>query len=126
MAMALDIPTVNTSATASGLQLAIDTLRPEGTAVEASWFGSNGADLQLGAAFHRRRLTIKSSQVSHLNPAMRPRWNRSRRMATVLGLLGELSPSRFITHRYALDDAPAAYRTIQEHREQVLQVILEM
>ncbi len=117
---------INTSGSAAGLQLGVNALRPEGTVVEASWFGSKGTELQLGAAFHRRRLTIRASQVSHLNPHMRPRWDRPRRTATVLRLLGELSPSRFITHRFALDDAPAAYRTIHEHPDQVLQVVLEV
>lgn len=117
---------INVSASAGGLQLAIDTLRPEGTVVEASWYGSKSAELQLGAAFHRKRLTIRASQVSSLNPHMHPRWDKPRRTATVLRLLGELSPSRFITHRYTLDDAPAAYRIIQEHPDQVLQVVLEV
>jgi len=117
---------INTSGAAAGLQLAIDTVRQEGTIVEASWLGSKSSELQLGAAFHRRRLTIRASQVSHLNPSMRPRWDRSRRSATVMRLLGELSPSRFITHRFALDDAPTAYRTIQEQPDQVLQVVLEV
>lgn len=116
---------VNTSGSSRALQLALDTLRPEGTVVEASWFGSGTTAVQLGSAFHRRRLTIRASQVSELNPAMRPRWNHARRTDTVISLLRDVRPSRFITHRFALDDAAQAFRTIDEGAESVFQVVLE-
>ncbi len=116
---------VNTSAAHRALQLAIDTLRAEGTVVEASWYGSTRANLSLGAAFHRKRLRIRSSQVSHLNPEMAPRWQRSRRTASVIDLLDDVHPARFISHRFALDDAARAYRLIDEGHESVFQVVLE-
>jgi threonine dehydrogenase-like Zn-dependent dehydrogenase len=117
---------INTSGSGDALQLAIDVVRPEGTVVEASWFGGKTASLHLGAAFHRRRLTVRASQVSHLNPCMQPRWDRPRRTQTVLRLLGELSPSRFITHRFALDDAASAYHIIKNQPDEVLQVVLDV
>lgn len=115
---------INTSANESALQLAVDSLRPQGTVIEASWYGSKKSVLSLGGAFHRRRLTIRSSQVSHLNPSMRPRWDRERRARTVIGLLRELNPSQFISHRIPLERAATAYRLIDEGGDDVFQAVL--
>ena len=39
-------------------------LSHEGTALVASWYGTKEVTLPLGAEFHRRRLTMRSTQVS--------------------------------------------------------------
>src|SRR5262249_22414819 len=44
--------------------MALDMLAHEGTLLVASWFGTKPVVLPLGGAFHRRRLTIRSTQVS--------------------------------------------------------------
>ena len=115
---------INVSSSAQALQLAIDSLETEGTVVEASWYGEKTAELSLGAAFHRRRLTIRSSQVSSLNPAMQPRWSRERRTALVWRLVRELHPGALITHRFALDDAARAYDLIDEEPDDLMQAVL--
>ena len=43
---------------------ALDMLAHEGTLLIVSWFGSKPVQLPRGGAFHRRRLTIRSTQVS--------------------------------------------------------------
>lgn len=116
---------VNVSGSADGLQLAIDTVASEGTVVEASWYGSRSARLALGNRFHRRRLTLRSSQVSHINPALTPRWTKARRLETALRFLAEVRPSRFITHRFPLERAAEAYRLIDTRPEEVVQVVLD-
>jgi threonine dehydrogenase-like Zn-dependent dehydrogenase len=116
---------VNLSAAGEGLQLAIDAAAFEATVVEASWYGTRRVSLDLGSAFHRRRLALRSSQVSRLDPALSGRWDKARRFAAVVKLLAELRPSRYITHRFPLEEAPAAFRLLAEHPEQVLQVVLE-
>ncbi len=115
---------INTSARGEALQLALDVLPNEGRAVEASWYGESRVNLDLGTSFHRRRLTIRASQVSNLNPVMQPRWTRERRGALVWQLVRELGPSRYITHRFPLDAAAAAYELIATHPESVLQIVL--
>ena len=116
---------INTTASEVALQEAVDCVAPEGTVIEASWFGARGVHTQLGGAFHRRRLTIRSSQVSHLNPEMAPRWSHSRRTETVMHLLRDLQPGRYVTHRFPLDRAADAYRWIKENQHETLQVVLE-
>ncbi len=116
---------VHVSGTARGLQLALDLLPVEGTAVEASWHGDREVPLRLGTGFHRRRLTIRSSQVSRIGTALAPRWTKERRMGMVLDLLAELRPSRYITHRFPLEVAERAYREIADRPDRVLQAILK-
>jgi threonine dehydrogenase-like Zn-dependent dehydrogenase len=115
---------INTSARSAGLQLGIDVLPREGVAVEASWYGDTPTELDLGASFHRRRITIRASQVSHLNPVTEPRWSRARRTELVWRLVREIRPSALITHRFPLDAAAQAYELIRERPQEVLQVVL--
>jgi 2-desacetyl-2-hydroxyethyl bacteriochlorophyllide A dehydrogenase len=115
---------INTSGSDEGLQAAIDSLTIEGTVVEASWYGSRTAGIKLGEAFHRKRLSIRSSQVSHIGSCLQPRWNKQRRLDHVIGLLQTIQPSRYITHRYSLSDAPAAFRLLGSRSDEVVQIVL--
>ncbi len=116
---------INCSGSEAGLQLAVDTLCFEGTLVEASWYGSRPVTLELGAAFHRRRLRLVSSQVSRVASALGPRWDKSRRLALAVELLPALDPSGWITHRFPLSRAQEAFELLDRHPERVLQVVLE-
>jgi NADPH:quinone reductase-like Zn-dependent oxidoreductase len=53
----------HTSATATGLQLAIDAIGFEGQVTELSWYGDQAVSLQLGQSFHHQRKRIVASQV---------------------------------------------------------------
>jgi len=116
---------VNCSGSEAGLQLGLDTLCFEGTLVEASWYGARRVSLELGAAFHRRRLRLVSSQVSMVAAALGPRWDKRRRLELALALLPALDPSGWITHRFKLERAQEAFELLDRHPEQVLQVVLE-
>jgi 2-desacetyl-2-hydroxyethyl bacteriochlorophyllide A dehydrogenase len=78
---------VHASASPEGLRLALDRCGFEGRVVEASWYGDRRCELPLGEAFHSRRLSIVSSQVGHVAPAMRGRRTYAARMMTATGLL---------------------------------------
>ncbi len=116
---------INTSGSAAGLQLAIDVTAFEGLILEASWFGTRDVLLNLGTSFHRRRLTIRSSQVSNISPRLGPRWTKERRLSRALDYVGRMRPSRLISHRIPFSKAPEAYRLICDHPEEVLQVVLD-
>jgi 2-desacetyl-2-hydroxyethyl bacteriochlorophyllide A dehydrogenase len=115
---------IDTSGSPIALQAAIDALAFEGTVVEASWFGRTPVALDLGRAFHRKRLSIRSSQVSRLSPALSGRWDKRRRFAFALELLREVKPSKYITHRIPLDEAQRAFDLIGSEGEGVIQVVL--
>jgi threonine dehydrogenase-like Zn-dependent dehydrogenase len=116
---------IDTSTSESGLQLALDTLVFEGTLVEASWFGSRKVSLELGRSFHRNRLKLVSSQVSHIGSALLPRWDKRRRLDTALELLAQLRPSRYITQRFPLKRAQEAFELIDRQPGRTIQVALE-
>ena len=79
----------NTSASAQGLQLAIDTAGFEAKIVEMSWYGDKPATLNLGGAFHSRRLKIISSQVGHVAPSKRETHSYCDRMQETMKLLSD-------------------------------------
>lgn len=116
---------IEVSGTPAALQTAIDHLAVEGTVVVASWYGNKAVSLDLGGAFHRKRLSLRSSQVGRINPALAPRWDDARRWATVRDLLVHFDPTVLISQRFAFNEAAAAYRLIDENPAAVMQVVFE-
>jgi threonine dehydrogenase-like Zn-dependent dehydrogenase len=91
-ALPADAPTgrdlvVHASATSAGLQLSLDLLAPEGTVVDLSWYGDAAVTLNLGGAFHARRLGIRASQVGAVAPVRRASRSTTDRLALALDLL---------------------------------------
>lgn len=115
---------VEVSGCGAALQAAIEVVANEGTVVVASWYGSKPVTLHLGEHFHRGRVRLRSSQVGHLPPEMTPRWDYARRSALVASLLPQLALHELITHRFPFEAAADAYRLIDEHPAQVVQVVL--
>jgi 2-desacetyl-2-hydroxyethyl bacteriochlorophyllide A dehydrogenase len=114
---------VETSGSGAALQSAIDIVATEGTVVVASWYGTKPVTLALGGHFHRGRVRLRSSQVGRMNPELAPRWDRDRRMDTVLGLLSRLKLRELISHRIPFEEAPEAYMLLDERPGEALQVI---
>lgn len=114
---------VETSGSGAALQDAIDAVATEGTVVVASWYGTKPVTLALGGRFHRGRVRLRSSQVGRLNPGLSPRWDRTRRMETVLGLLKRLELGDLISHRIPFEKAPEAYRLLDERPGDAVQVV---
>ena len=96
----------HTTASAAGLQAAIDALAFEGRVIELSWFGDRPVPLLLGGAFHSRRLTIRSSQVGHVAPSRRETTSHRDRLAEALALLTDARLDRLITGEVAFTDLP--------------------
>lgn len=96
----------HSTASAAGLQSALDALAFEGRVLELSWFGDRPVALNLGGAFHSRRLAIRSSQVGHVAPARRASTTRRDRLAEALALLADPRLDRLITGEVAFADLP--------------------
>lgn len=94
------------STTSAGLQLSLDLLALEGTVVDLSWYGDAEIHLNLGGAFHARRLAIRASQVSHLSPARRGRRTAQERLALALDLLRDSAFDALITGQSRFDELP--------------------
>jgi 2-desacetyl-2-hydroxyethyl bacteriochlorophyllide A dehydrogenase len=95
-------------ALASGLS----QLAPEGTALVVSWYGTIAVPLPLGAEFHRRRLTIRSTQVSTIPAALSGRWSIARRRAAVRDLLPTLPLDVLATHTFPFERAADAFAAL--------------
>lgn len=96
----------NTSASAAGLQSAIEVAGMEATIVEMSWYGAKEVGLGLGGAFHSRRLRLISSQVGHVAAGNRSRWNFERRLAKAISLLDSAVLDELVSNEVDFDDAP--------------------
>lgn len=98
---------VHTSGSAAGLATALELAGFEATVTEASWYGADLPAVPLGAAFHSRRLVLKSSQVGSVAAAQRARWSTARRMELVLQLLEHAELDALITGESPFDELPA-------------------
>jgi 2-desacetyl-2-hydroxyethyl bacteriochlorophyllide A dehydrogenase len=94
----LDI-VVNTSGSGAGLQLALGIVATEGDVIEASWYGDRPVTLSLGADFHSRRLSIRSSQVGAVAPRRRGTRSPGDRLAFALSLLRDPAFDVLLTGR---------------------------
>lgn len=108
----------------SVLSGALGLLAHEGTALVVSWYGRNDVPLPLGGDFHRRRLTIRSSQVSTIPARLADRWTVARRREVVRELLGELALDVVATHAVPFDDAPEAYAALDRREEGLIHTAL--
>jgi 2-desacetyl-2-hydroxyethyl bacteriochlorophyllide A dehydrogenase len=103
---------------------ALPLLAHEGTALVGSWYGEQEVRLPLGGAFHRRRLTIRSSQVSTIPAALAGRWDVERRRRVATGLLDVLPLAALATTELPFDEAARAYEALDRRAPGVLHVAL--
>jgi 2-desacetyl-2-hydroxyethyl bacteriochlorophyllide A dehydrogenase len=104
---------VEASGNPDALADALGALRREGTVLVASWYGSKPVHLELGGEFHRRRLCIRSTQVSTMPAALAARWSIERRRRAALALLETLPLRELATHEFPFTEAPRAYEAIE-------------
>jgi len=104
---------------------ALDMLAHEGTLLVASWFGTKPVTLPLGGAFHRRRLTIRSTQVSTIPARLSAGWTLSRRRSAAAELLPELPLTELCTHVFPFDQAADAFRAVDESPPGLMHAVLD-
>src|SRR5215831_14773231 len=105
--------------------MALNMLAHEGTLLVASWFGTNPVVLPLGGAFHRRRLIIRSTQVSTVPARLSATWTRSRRRLEAIELLSELPLAELCTHVFAFGNAAEAFRAVDEGVPGLMHAVLD-
>ncbi len=98
------------------LRQAIHACRKNGTVSVPGVYGALLDKFPFGAAF-AKGLTFKMGQT-HVHKYMQP----------LLELIefGQIDPSFVITHRLSLDDAPEAYRTFKQQKDNCIKVILSL
>lgn len=92
----------------SALEPAIRAAARDGRVIAGSWLAGGKTPLELGGWFHRGRIRIVSSQVSHL-PPLGPSWSIERRRRTAWELLGSVALETLVSLRVPLADAGKAY-----------------
>jgi len=95
--------------------------------VAGGFFQGGGAALALGEEFHHNRVQLVCSQISGPPPALAHRWTKFRLQHTAVELAvgGQLRLQPLITHVLPVEEAPAAFRMLDETPEQALQVVLK-
>ncbi len=103
---------IHASATEAGLCTALEAAAFEARIIEASWFGATRPALPLGEAFHQKRLSLISTQVGSIAPAMRGRRSHAQRMALALDLLCDARLDALLGPMVRFDDLPARYAAL--------------
>ncbi len=78
--------------------------------------------MPLGRDFHRRRLTIRSTQVSTIPDRLN--WDKNKRRQAVVGLLRELPLSPLATHTFPFEDVSEAFDAIDRRQEGLIHTAL--
>jgi threonine dehydrogenase-like Zn-dependent dehydrogenase len=97
---------IHASGAPEGVALALELTGFEATVLELSWYGARPVPLALGAGFHAKRLTLKSSQVGTVATAQRPRWSQERRLDLALRLLADPALDALVTGEDRFEDLP--------------------
>lgn len=115
---------IEASGNPDALPGALRMLAHEGTVLVASWYGARDAVLPLGDRFHRRRLTIRSTQVSTIPARLSNRWDRVRRQHAAVELLETMPLDKVTTHTIPFEQAAAAYAAIDAAQPGLIHVAL--
>lgn len=105
------------------LDLALRLVRDEGVVTVASFYGQRVAPVALGTDFHRRRLSLRSSQVSRLPPSHRAGWSLARRFELVSHLLENAELDALLDSPVPFAEAPATYARLAEAPGEALQTV---
>ena len=113
------------SGSPAALDDAISMTSFSGRIIIGSWYGEKKAPIDLGGAFHRSRIKLISSQVSTIAPELSGRWDKARRFGVAWEALKRIQPQKWITHRFPIQEAARAYRLLDEHPHEAIQVLFE-
>lgn len=109
-------PALNTAIALAGFESRI---------IIGSWYGVKRAHLDLGGQFHRNRVQLISSQVSTIAAQFQGRWDKARRLGLAWKMLADVNPAQFITHRFDLSRAAAAYHLLDTRPQDTIQIVIE-
>ncbi len=116
--------TYELSGNPSALNDAIAATRFSGRVIIGSWYGEKRSPIDLGGAFHRSRAKLISSQVSTIAPELSARWDKPRRFGVAWDALARIHPEKWISHRFPLSRAAEAYRLLDEHPQETIQILI--
>jgi hypothetical protein len=89
----------------------------------ASFYGQRQAVVPLGSDFHRRRLSLRASQVSRLPPEKTAAWSYARRFALVTECLENPQLDALLGASVPFDEAAATYARLARGPNDTLQTV---
>jgi 2-desacetyl-2-hydroxyethyl bacteriochlorophyllide A dehydrogenase len=107
----------------SALDRAIAHAAREATVVVVSFYGGRTARVSLGTHFHRRRIQLRSSQVSCIPAVRSARWTTARRFDLVRELLARQCLDALIDPAVPFDTASATYARLDTAPGDALQTV---
>jgi 2-desacetyl-2-hydroxyethyl bacteriochlorophyllide A dehydrogenase len=110
-----------------GLQGALAAAGLGGTVVAAGFYQGGAVNLRLGEEFHHNRLSLIASVGAWGAPSRHaPLWDRRRMLDTAMRLLysDRVVVEGWLGRRFRFDQAPAAYRWLDEHPLDAVKVAL--
>lgn len=108
----------------AALDAALEATGYDGRVIIGSWYGKKRADLDLGGRFHRSRISMQSSQVSTIDPELRGRWDKDRRLEVAWDRLADLDADALLTHRVPVEECSEAYRLLAERPNEAIGAVL--
>ena len=108
------------SGSAAGLGTALSLAGDEAMVLELSWYGDAPVTVQLGGAFHSRRLRLISSQVGRIAVSHRSRWTHHRRLAAAVALLADPCLDALLAPEVGFSDLPRRLSDILDARNGVV------
>jgi 2-desacetyl-2-hydroxyethyl bacteriochlorophyllide A dehydrogenase len=116
---------IEVSGSDRGLQGALEAAGLGATVVAAGFYQGGAANVRLGEEFHHNRLSLIASIGAWGAPDRHaPLWNRRRVMDTATRLLytDRVSVEGMLGRRFPFEQAPEAYRWIDEHPQDTVKV----
>jgi threonine dehydrogenase-like Zn-dependent dehydrogenase len=119
---------IDVSGSDRGLQGAMAAAGLGSTVVAAGFYQGGAAHLRLGEEFHHNRLSLIASVGAWGAPHRHaPLWDRRRVLDTASRLLftDRVSVEGLLDHTFPFDEAPGAYRWLDEDPQRAVKVALE-
>lgn len=116
---------IEASGNPTALDSAVALAAQEALIVVVSNYGKRSSEVELGNQFHRRRLTIKSSQVSAIPDVRARRWSLDRRFELVKSLLLDQHLDYLVDNVIQFNSAPETYEKLQNRPGAYVQTVFE-
>jgi 2-desacetyl-2-hydroxyethyl bacteriochlorophyllide A dehydrogenase len=118
---------IEISGSAGALHEAVRSTAYNSKVVTSGFFQGGASALLLGEEFHHNRIEIVCSQISGVSRSIDHRWNEARLQRTFMTLAaeGRIDVEPLISHVIPAREAADAFRLLDEHPEETVQVVLD-
>lgn len=115
----------HTTSTEYGLQYCINHMNLDGRIIDLSWYGNKRIQLTLGEKFHTHRITIKSSQVSHIPVSFRNSFDFKSRKQEVINMLNHEVWDKLVDMEITLEESVSWFEKIRKGNIDPLSLVIK-